>query len=267
MSPGPGPRDVEGEISGRWGTTIFLSLVLHLAGFGLAVALPRLLPRGAQGPPVYVVDLVSLPASGAPTGGAAPPAHAPVAAPSKKKAITPPPKPEKTLKLPERGAKLNATKKKPIAEPKPTATLAAPADATPVDGDAARDAAGTAAKGGAKGTAAGVGTGGGAGSGTGSGDETQFYFSVLYRRIENAWQKPIYPPNEASRRVLSATVRLTVSSSGRVIRLELVTPSGYDALDRSVQSAVQGAQPFPFFPDSLTVDSLTVQYAFDLTPE
>ena len=40
---------------------VLLSLALHVAGFGLAIALPRLLPRGAQGPPVYVVDLVAPP--------------------------------------------------------------------------------------------------------------------------------------------------------------------------------------------------------------
>ena len=45
-------------------TTIVLSLVLHLVGFGAALGLPRLLPRKAPGAPIYIVDLVSLPPGG-----------------------------------------------------------------------------------------------------------------------------------------------------------------------------------------------------------
>ena len=41
---------------------VILSFVLHVVGFGGAIGLPRLLPRESPGTPVYVVDLVSLPA-------------------------------------------------------------------------------------------------------------------------------------------------------------------------------------------------------------
>ena len=244
-----------------------MSLVLHLAGFGLAIALPRLLPRSSQGPPIVVVDLVSLPeAAGQTAGGAAAPAP-PVAPP--KKSITPPPKVEKTLKIPEHPPKKADVRKKPPEkpEPKPTATPAPAKNGQTAAGSAAPDASGTPDPRRAHDGAPGAGSGGAAGSGTGSGDETQFYFTLINRRIEAAWQRPIYPPNETSRRVLTATVRLSLSSSGRVTRLDLVTSSGYDAIDSSVLRAVQEAQPFPPFPYTLTVDSLTVNFAFDLTPK
>ncbi len=245
-----------------------MSLVLHLAGFGLAIALPRLLPRSSQGPPIVVVDLVSLPeAAGQTAGGAAAPA--PPAAPPKK-SITPPPKLEKTLKIPEHPPKKADVRKKPPEkpEPKPTPTPAPAKNAhAAAASDSAPDASGTPAPNGSRGGAAGAGAGGAAGSGTGSGDETQFYFTLINRKIEAAWQRPIYPPNETSRRVLTATVRLSLSSSGRVTRLDLVTSSGYDAIDSSVLRAVQEAQPFPPFPYTLTVDSLTVNFAFELTPK
>ncbi len=53
-------------------------------------------------------------------------------------------------------------------------------------------------------------------------------------------------------------------SSGRVTSLELVAPSGYEALDASVLRAIQDAQPFPPFPSELGSGPQTVQFAFDL---
>ena len=39
--------------NGLHGTTVVISLVLHLVGFGAAVGLPRLIPRRPPGNPVY----------------------------------------------------------------------------------------------------------------------------------------------------------------------------------------------------------------------
>ncbi|MEK7283079.1 MAG: hypothetical protein AAB249_04660, partial [Acidobacteriota bacterium] len=69
-----------------WGTTLALSMALHLLGFSLIVGLPRLLPRPAF-TPVYVVDLVSLP-GGLPAASpprAAAPDPPPAAPPAPKK--------------------------------------------------------------------------------------------------------------------------------------------------------------------------------------
>src|SRR2546426_1524491 len=43
-----------------WGTTVLLSLGLHVLSLILAFGVPRLMPRPAI-TPVYIVDLVSLP--------------------------------------------------------------------------------------------------------------------------------------------------------------------------------------------------------------
>ena len=74
-------------------------------------------------------------------------------------------------------------------------------------------------------------------------------------------------PVDNSRDVRKATVSLQLSRSGRVIRLELASPSGFDPLDRSVLHAVHDAEPFPPFPLALSLDTLTVRIEFELTPE
>ncbi len=254
--------DPSSEAPGRWAPTVALSMGLHLAGFGLAVALPRLLPRGAQGPPVYVVDLVALPSPGAP---GAPP-HA--AAPPQKKEITRPPAPEKTIKLPERSAKKAEAKskppepKKPEAKPSPTP---AATDRGQAGGTAAAPSPGaTPAKAGAGG--AGAGAGATAGAGAGQGGQADYYYTYLQGRIYAAWQRPLYPATETLRKSLTTTVRLTLSSSGRVTRAELVSSSGYGAIDQSVLRAVQDAQPFQPIPSSLGRESLTVNLEITLTP-
>jgi len=272
----------------RWGPTIVVSLALHLFGFGLVVGLPRLLPPMHNGPPIYVVDLISppagRPASRPPAPGGAPKPTVPAPKPA--------PRPEKAIPIPDRDRKPQAKKTpapKKTPEPhrpeaKPTPIPARPQkpepqpestpEFTPLPDDNREPAAaaGTAAGGTAgagTGVIGGTGTaaGGLGGTGSGSADERTFYFSLLRRRIEMAWQKPIYPPGETERRILTATVRLTLTSSGRVTGMQLVQPSGYDALDRSVQRAVQDAQPFPPFPYQLASGSETVQFAFDLTPD
>ena len=85
----------------------------------------------------------------------------------------------------------------------------------------------------------------------------------LDRNIRRTWTQPVY----IGREILSAMVSLTLSSSGRVLRLDLVKPSGYDPLDRSVIRAVREASPFPPFPHFLGRDDLTVQIVFDLNPK
>jgi len=265
LSARPPTIDPSSEPPGRWATTVALSMGLHLAGFGLAVALPRLLPRGAQGPPVYVVDLVALPSPGAP--GAPPPAsRAP--APPQKKEITRPPVPEKTIKLPERSAKKAETKSKPPEPKKPEAKPSPTPAATDRGQEGATAEApspgATPAKGGAGG--AGAGTGATAGVGAGQGGQADYYYTYLQGRIYAAWQRPLYPATETLRKSLTTTVRLTLSSSGRVTRAELVSSSGYGAIDQSVLRAVQDAQPFQPIPSSLGRESLTVNLEITLTP-
>ncbi len=261
-----------------WRRMLIFSLALHLAGFGAAIGLPRLLPRAGPGNPVYVVDLVSLPAP-APIrrrGGerAAPrEMSAPPAAPKEEKPIPipdrpkPTPEPKKEIPRPEPKKEVPKPEPKKPAEPPPESAPPEPAKSEPATAAGAGaergplDGAGPASAIGGTGSAT-IGVPGG--EGTLLGDAYTFYFALLRRRIEMSWQKPIYPPEFTDRRTLVVTVRLGLSSGGRVTALELLTPSGYDALDRSILRAVREAQPFPPFPPQITRSSITVPVEFVL---
>jgi protein TonB len=246
----------------RWSTTLILSFGLHLACFFFVLVLPSLLPRAAAGPPVYVVDLVSVPA-----GARAPaPAGAPKAAPPQKK-----PPPEKAIPLPDRQPRKPPAKKppepkrtevKPAAEAKPTPPPRKPPAEAASERTAAEAPAGVAGGPGAAGTQA----GGAGGTGAGGGDAFNLYGSELFRRIEAAWQKPLRT-GEAARRTMTVMVRLNLSSTGRVLSLDLVAPSGYEALDGSVLQAIRDAQPFPSFPAELGGAPRLLQFEFVLNPE
>jgi protein TonB len=257
--------------NGLRGTTVVLSLVLHLVGFGAAVGLPRLMPRRPPGNAVYVVQLVSLP-PGAPSRAQPAPKKAPAprqTAP-KSKTAAPKPKPtvQKPIKVPERTTPKETTAKKPEVkppQPKPVESEPEPAPPEPAAAEEARGAATDASP--ATGAAAatggvGVSVGGSGAAGSGASDEYSFYLSLLDRNIRRAWSQPIYTGLDLE----TATVSLELSRSGRILNLELLTPSGYDPLDRSVIRAVRDAAPFPPFPHFLGLDTLTVQIIFELDP-
>ena len=247
-----------------WRLTLALSIGLHLFGFLLIVGVPRLMPRPGIAP-VYVVDLVSLP--GGPPAASPPPAGA---AP-----VLPPPAPrkeEKAIKIPERGAKKPEPKKTPepnrtpearTPPPKPSETKSrAAARATPPPAEHP----GAASQ--APGAPGGAGTAGGGygGSGVEQTDVLNFYGALVKRNIENAWKKPLYPSTETSRRAFTTQVRVIVTSSGRVSRVEIVAPSGYEAMDQSVLDAVHEAI-FPPFPATLSSPVLVLPIEIVLTPD
>ena len=270
---------------------VILSLVLHVVGFALIVGVPRLLARTPQAAPIYVVDLVSMPGGGpaGPQGGApaAPPPPAKESKPLEKPAEKTPPKPvekkpaekkppapkkpaEKAIVIPDKDAK-KAAAKTPV-KPAPAPEPAAASNETASNEDSKAGAADGSASGkamnpdkpvavGAGGQGAGAG-GGGTGSGLG-GDEYNFYLALLDKSIRGAWKRPLYKGTQ----VFSAMVRLRVSRSGRVLKLDLVQKSGLDAHDQSVLRAVSDAEPFPPFPSALNLDSIDVQFLFELNPE
>ncbi len=275
--PGKGVGPADRAASGLSRSVLFVSLGLHAAAFLIAFGVPRLMASAPPAGPVYVVDLMSPPggpagppAAAAPQPPAAPatppPAAAPKSKPITKPAVKPPPPKltEKAITIPDRDAKKKTTAKpEPKAEETATATVPAktmaPPEATSPKPEEAAPSPTTGAPGGT-----GTGAAGGGGQGTGGGgDDYTFYLSLLDRSIRGAWIRPVYTGRETR----SATVRLQLSRTGRVMRLELATPSGFDPLDRSVQRAVKDAEPFPPFPISLSLDTLTVQIVFDLTPE
>ena len=276
---------------------ITMSVALHVGAFVLAVGVPRLLASKSGMGPVYVVDLVSPPGPAGPAAAApaaAPaPAGPPKATPPAKAPVKPPVPPkkpvEKPIVLPDKNAKKppdkKAIEKKPVEQkPEPVKT-ATPPEPEEASGDAADESTaqdnpqakpavdpaatktGGSAPPGAAGTATGTATtagAGGTGSGPGGGgDEYAFYLSLLKRRIEAAWNRPVYTGADTK----SATVKLTLTRTGRVVERLLSKPSGYEPLDRSLLRAVLDAEPFPSFPASLTLDTLPVQIVFDLKPE
>ncbi|HEU4403443.1 MAG TPA: energy transducer TonB [Candidatus Polarisedimenticolia bacterium] len=255
----PAPLGLPAGASGPWSLTLAFSLLLHLAGFGIALGLPYLLPRLPSSPPVYVVDLVAV--SVGPTQPAAPAAAppAPAARAPEKKAAPP-------VKIPGRNAKKVEPKKpepkKKVEPPKPEAS----ATATPSPSTTAA-APGSASKGTVAAGAAGSGSapgapGGPGGTGAGQADAYSFYASLLKRNIEAAWKRPLLAALGLApgARPPTVLVRVTLTNSGRVTGVDVVSPSGYEAMDRSVLEAIQDAQPFPPFPSQLGVEARTFTF-------
>jgi periplasmic protein TonB len=271
------PGTLSGTAPNPIRVAVIVSLAFHVLGFLLVVGVPRLLASAPVSGPVYVVDLVTLPGPSARTEGPpAAPAPAPAPAPAAKP--TPPPaksapapkKPtEKTITLPERGAKVKPVKQPPKTAPaeeksspetgKESATAPTPAPAKTTVTSVSAAPAGTTGM--APSGAAGAGNPGqNAGA---SGSEYDFYIALLDRSIRGAWVRPVDTSNDVRRAVVS----LQLSRSGRVIHLDLATPSGFDPLDRSVLRAVHDAEPFPPFPLALSLETLTVRIEFELNPE
>lgn len=273
MSPRLDAADV-GPPSLPWRVTVSVSMAVHVLGFVLAVGVPRLLPRPAQ-QPVYVVDLVALPAGPAadsppPAAAAAPQPAAPPAPKKSEKAITLP-EPRKPKPEPK---KTPVPKKTPEVKPAPKpASTPATTEAAPSTGNATSPSQApvtmkpsSATQDGGVPGGTGAPGGGSGGTGTASDDARTFYYSLVSRNIENAWKKPIYPPTATGRQVFTTTIRLTITSSGRVSDVKILVPSGYEAMDRSVLAAVNEAM-IPPFPSALGVPSLQIQYEMVLTPD
>ena len=242
-----------------------MSIALHLVGFGAAGGLPLLIPRQSGPPPIYVVDLVSLPAgrprvARRPVAPSAPPARKPPA---------PKPEPEKKIAIPDPVPRKTPVPEKPKPKKTPEPTQTPPpsdestddrVEETATTGPQIPDGTATAAAGPG---VSGIGVAGLGGEGSARADAYTFYLSLLDRKIRGAWQRPVY----FGRQALEATVRMTLTSSGRLSSLELTESSGFDLLDRSAMRAVRDAGSFPPFPYDLGLDSLTVQVVFDLTPQ
>jgi len=279
---------------------VVVSILLHAVAFFCAVGLPRWLSSGPTGNKVYVVDLVTLPgspaaAAPAPAPAAAAPAPelpkpAPVKPPEIKKAPEtkePPKKAPKPIVLPDKDAAKKNAKTPPLKTPVPTKPAepekkddkkddAKESEESAAEETAASDAAAAAtppatnpvpaaapAKPGATGAPGATGTGvGGEGTGTGGGDEFDFYISLVKRKIEAAWKRPV----STSRQTLKAAVYIELAPNGGLLKLELRNPSGFVPFDRSIVQAVRDAEPFPPFPSGLRFNRLNPTLQFELAP-
>jgi TonB family protein len=111
----------------------------------------------------------------------------------------------------------------------------------------------------------GIGEGGPGGFGTGTGIAFPFpwYIENVLTKIELNWTKP-YIVEEKPQEYYSV-VYFVILRSGQVRGLQLEKSSGIPALDRSTESAVLGAAPFPPLPNQWTEPELAFRLTFKYT--
>lgn len=105
-------------------------------------------------------------------------------------------------------------------------------------------------------------TGGGGAGQTSTKGVLGIYISNIQSRILSVWSLPGGLPEEYLRRTIQ--VQVYVSPTGSVISKVLVSPSGFEPLDRSCMSAVVKSSPLPPPPtllaDELRTKGLTVRF-------
>jgi TonB family protein len=161
-----------------------------------------------------------------------------------------------------------AQKKKPKDEPTEKATLNQPQRKK--DGefgkgtDTKKDAgkSGNEGKGGFGVATFGVGEGGPGGYGTGTGIPFPFpwYIESVLTKIEISWMKPYIVEPIPQDHI--AVVYFVITRAGQVKQVQVEQSSGIAALDRSAESAVLGAAPFPPLPNQWTEPELAFRLRF-----
>ena len=92
-------------------------------------------------------------------------------------------------------------------------------------------------------------------------DELQAYLEEINRLIHQA--KRSYP--DIARRLGNqgtAILRLTINRNGTIQKIQIGQHSGYQVLDESADKIIRRAAPFPPFPQSLNINSLTIDIPF-----
>jgi TonB family protein len=108
----------------------------------------------------------------------------------------------------------------------------------------------------------GVGEGGPGGYGTGTGIPFPFpwYIESVLTKIEINWMKPYIVEQEPQDHI--AVVYFVITRTGQVKQAQVEQSSGISALDRSAESAVLGAAPFPPLPNQWTEPELAFRLRF-----
>jgi TonB family protein len=237
--------------------TVLVSLAAHFAVAGLAVALPRLLPRE---PPLRIMPgfAVVLPRG----GGGSPTASAPPAA-----APAPQPVPATPAAAPPQVLKPPTAAPKPAALPLPDArrTAKRPLEPPPVPGARAAASAKPAAPPG--GVPGGRGTGSatpglefgppgpGVPYGTDSGGD--WYLAGVIQKIWMQWNQQI-----RAGYTQTAGVTFTILPDGSVTGVRVTQPSGVALFDMAAQRAILNASPFGPLPREYGQTSRTIQALF-----
>jgi len=111
----------------------------------------------------------------------------------------------------------------------------------------------------------GAGEGGPGGYGTGTGVEFPFpwYLESIFTKIEINWGKPYI--EETTPQQYISVVYFVISRTGQVSGVKIDQSSGIPALDRSAESAVLSAAPFPPLPNQWTQPDLAFRVSFYYT--
>lgn len=87
------------------------------------------------------------------------------------------------------------------------------------------------------------------------------YARVIKERIAQHWQ---YPPQAKENLIEGKLVLMfSLDSEGAMLGARIITPSGFEILDKEAVRAITEAAPFPPFPASVRVARLNVVVNFD----
>jgi TonB family protein len=86
------------------------------------------------------------------------------------------------------------------------------------------------------------------------------YTTVLKEKIRSQWVYPLYAQENLIQGTLLILFRL--DSGGNLVDLSVMRSSEYEILDRYALKAIRSANPFPPFPESVTVDFLNINASF-----
>ncbi|MCI0605655.1 TonB C-terminal domain-containing protein [bacterium] len=159
------------------------------------------------------------------------------------------------------------TKEKPKDEPKAKETMNVPLKDRKKEGEFGRgtDKREDAGKSGTKGlgkSGVGIGMGGPGDGGTGTGIPFpyQWYLDIVFTKIELAWRKPYLGENNQQQYI--TVVYFIIKRNGQVREVKVQETSGLVTVDRSCESAILGAVPFPPLPTQFTEPELPLRVTF-----
>ena len=183
--------------------------------------------------------------------------------------------PDETVPLPSKTEFPEEVKTKPIKdEPTAKETLNRPLSQRKEKGTEfgrgtdRTETAGQSGTGGRGKTGVGIGIGGpgegGSGTGTGVPFPFPWYVEIVKTKIEIAWRKPFL--NQSTPQEYLTTVYFVIQRNGQVRGIKVEEASGILPLDRSCESAISGAAPFPPLPNQWTEPELAFRLTFRYTP-
>jgi|GEM_PF-4308527 len=164
-----------------------------------------------------------------------------------------------------------AQKKKPKDEPTAKETLNQPDRKKTGEYGKGHDVSENSGKSGSQGkgkTGVGIGIGGTGDGSTGTGTGIPFpypwYVEIVKTKIELNWRKPFV--QQATPQEFITTVYFVIQRNGVVSQVKTEETSGITSIDRSCESAILGAAPFPPLPTQWTEPNLAFRLTFRYTP-